>query len=136
VGLAAETGYRKLFFVAALWNLALGLAFLLMFSRLMTLFGMPTPARELTAFHQMAILLAMVYGIGYYMVSRDLYSHKGIVLLGVIGKIIVFALFLYHMLFSGLHFLIFLVGFGDLIFALLFIMFLRFARGLAAAGQP
>ncbi len=123
--------YKKLFFVAALWNLALGFVFLVSFSRLMPLFGMPTPPRELAAFHQMGILLAMVYGIGYYMVSRELYAHRGIVLLGIIGKVVVFLLFLYHLAFSGLHLLIFLIGVGDLIFALLFIRFLAFARSEA-----
>ena len=120
--------YKKLFIVAALWNLALGFVFLVSFSRLMPLLGMPTPPHELAAFHQMGILLAMIFGIGYYMVSRELYAHKGIVLLGIIGKVAVFFLFLYHLAFSGLHFLIFLVGVGDLIFALLFIRFLSFAR--------
>jgi hypothetical protein len=121
--------YKKLFIVAALWNLALGFVFLVSFSRLMPILGMPTPPRELVAFHQMGILLAMVFGIGYYMVSRDLYAHRGIVLLGIIGKVLVFFLFLYHLAFSGLHFLIFLVGVGDLIFGLLFIGFLAFSHG-------
>jgi hypothetical protein len=128
-----EAGYKRLFFIAALWNLVLGFMFLVFFSQLMNLFGMPTPPRELTAFHQMGILLAMVYGIGYYMVSRELYSHNGIVIMGIIGKVMVFFLFLYHMIFSGLHFLVFLVGIGDLIFALLFIKFLAFSRSETAA---
>ena len=119
--------YKKLFIVAALWNLALGFVFLVSFSRLMPLLGMPTPPRELAAFHQTGMLLAMVFGIGYYMVSRDLYAHRGIVLLGIIGKVLVFFLFLYHLVFSGLHFLVFLVGVGDLIFAFFFIKFLAFA---------
>ena len=131
--LTTEAGYKRLFFVAALWNLILGFIFLVFFSQLMTLFGMPIPPRELTVFHQMAILLAMVYGIGYYMVSRKLYSHNGIVILGTIGKIIVFFLFLFHMLFSGLHLVVFLIGLGDLIFALLFIRFLTFSRKGAVA---
>jgi hypothetical protein len=128
-----EAGYRRLFVVAALWNLLLGFVFLIFFQQLMALFGMPMPPRELTVFHQMAILLAMVYGVGYYMVSRELNSHGGIVILGIIGKIIVFFLFLYHMIFSGLHFFVFLIGTGDLIFALLFIRFLTFSRNDAAA---
>ena len=131
--LDSEIGYKRFFFVAALYNLVLGLVFLIFFSRLMTLFGMPQPPRELVAFHQMGILLAMVFGVGYYMVGRDLHSHSGIVIIGTIGKIAVFLLFLYHMIFSGLHFLIFLIGVGDLVFALLFIRFLASARDWAKA---
>jgi len=134
--LNSEIGYKRLFLIGALYNIVLGLIFLVFFSRLMSLFDMPMPPRELAVFHQMGILLAMVYGIGYYMVSRDLYAHKGIVLLGIIGKIIVFLLFLHHLVFSGLHVLIFLIGVGDLMFALLFCKFLVFARNGAGTGSP
>jgi len=128
--LNSEIGYKRLFLIGALYNIVLGLIFLVFFSRLMSLFDMPMPPRELAVFHQMGILLAMVYGIGYYMVSRDLYAHKGIVLLGIIGKIIVFLLFLHHLVF------IFLIGVGDLMFALLFCKFLVFARNGAGTGSP
>lgn len=134
--LNSEAGYRRLFFIAALYNLVLGLIFLVFFARLMTLFGMPTPPQELAVFHQMGILLAMVYGAGYYMVSRDLYAHKGIVLLGIIGKTVVFLLFFFHLVFSGLHPLIFMIGAGDLAFALLFCKFLAFARNEVGTESP
>ncbi len=129
--LNSEVGYKRSFYAAALYNLGLGLIFLIFFSRLMPFFGMPQPPRELAAFHQMGIILAMFFGVGYYMVGRDLYSHGGIVVLGALAKTAVFFLFLYHMMFSGLHFFIFLIGLGDLIFALLFIRFLAFARDRA-----
>jgi hypothetical protein len=127
--LDTETGYRRMFSLAAFYNLALGFIFLVFFSRLMALFRMPVPPREMAVFHQMAILFAMVYGVGYQMVSRNLYGHKGIVVLGIIGKTIVFLLFLYHLIFSHLHPIIFLIGVGDLIFASLFCKFMAFARG-------
>ena len=130
---SSESGYKTFFYVAAAYNLGMGLIFFLFFSRLMALFAMPLPPRELVAFHQLGIVLAMVFGIGYYMVARDLYSHTGIVLLGAIGKISVFFIFLYHLLFSGLAFMIFLAGVGDLIFSIFFIRFLFFARNRAGA---
>lgn len=126
--LSSETGYRRMFTLAAFYNLALGFAFLVFFSRLMALFHMPVPPRETAVFHQMAILLAMVFGVGYQMVSRDLHRQKGIVVLGIIGKTVVFLLFLYHFIFSGLHAFIFLIGVGDLIFVVLFCKFLSFDR--------
>ena len=69
-----ETAHRRMFFLAASYNLAIGFVFLTFFSPLMALFEMPIPPREATVFHQMAILLAMVFGVGYYMVGRDLYG--------------------------------------------------------------
>lgn len=126
--LSSEAGYRRMFTLAALYNLALGFVFLVFFSRLMALFHMPVPPPEMAIFHQMAILLAMVFGVGYQMVSRNPHRQKGIVVLGIIGKSVVFLLFLYHFAFSGLHAVIFLIGVGDLVFVVLFCKFLRFDR--------
>jgi hypothetical protein len=134
--LNTDAGYRKLFIIAGLYNIILGLAFLLFFSRLMVLFHMPPALREPTLFSRMAILLAMSYGAGYLMVSRDLYGQRGIVLLGILAKSLVFVLFLYHFLFSGLHAAAFSIGVGDLAFALLFVKFLAFTGGRAAPGSP
>jgi hypothetical protein len=123
-----DAGYKRLFSLAAVYNLALGLVFLLLFSRIVTSLHMAVPPPQNAVFHQMAILLAMVFGIGYYVLSRDLYRQRGIVVLGIIAKTIVFLLFLYHVLFSGLHLLLFMVGVADLIFALLFCKYIRFVR--------
>ncbi|MBI5116454.1 hypothetical protein HZA56_08270 [Candidatus Poribacteria bacterium] len=129
-----DAGYKRLFLLAAAYNLALGLVFLLLFSQIVTFLHMAVPPPQSAVFHQMAILLAMVFGIGYYMVSRDLYGQRGIVVLGIIAKTTVFLLFLYHVLFSGLHLLLFIIGVGDLIFALLFYKYIRLVRIRASAG--
>ena len=71
----------------------------------------------------------MVFGVGYYMVSQDLYGHLGIVRLGIIGKSVVFLLFLYHLIVSDLPVPFFLIGVGDLIFALFFWRFLIYTHG-------
>jgi uncharacterized membrane protein len=117
-----------MFLLAAMYNLVLGAVFLVFFAQLMSFFHMPIFPREAMVFHQMAILLAMVFGVGYFMVSRDLYKHTGIATIGALGKTVVFFLFLYHMIFSRLPPAIFLIGCGDLVFALLFCKFLLFVR--------
>jgi hypothetical protein len=134
--LNTDAGYRKLFIIAGLYNIGLGLGFLVLFRPLTAAVGMPPPLREPTVFAQMAILLAMTYGFGYLMVSRDLYGQRGIVVIGTIGKVLVFVLFLYHFVFSGLPATAFSIGVGDLVFALLFVKFLVFAGGRAASGSP
>jgi hypothetical protein len=126
--LSTEKGYRRLFFVAALYNLVLGFIHLVFYSWVATVFDMPAQIREPDVFSQMAILLAMVFGVGYYMVSRDLYGRMGIVHLGIIGKGVVFFLFFYHFMFAGLPVPVFLIGVGDLLFALLFLKFVLFAQ--------
>lgn len=126
--LNTEAAYKKLFLIAALYNLGLGFIHLVFYPRIAAAVDMPAHLREADVFSQMAILLAMVFGVGYYMVSTDLSAHRGIVLLGIIGKVAVFVLFLYHLRYSGLPAPAFLIGVGDLVFALLFWKFLMFAR--------
>jgi hypothetical protein len=128
--LNSETAYKRLFLAAALYNLGLGSVFLFFYSGIAAVIAMPAELREADVFSQMAILLAMAFGVGYYMVSRDLYGHRGIVIMGIIGKLAVFLLFLYHLIFSGLPAPFFLIGVGDLLFALLFWKFLAFIGGV------
>lgn len=117
-----------MFLLAATYNLVLGFIFLLFFTQLMRFFHMPIFPPEAAVFHQMAILLAMVFGVGYFMVSQNPYKHTGIAVIGALGKTVVFLLFFYHAIFSGLPPVIFLIGCGDLVFALLFCKFLVFVR--------
>ena len=76
------------------------------------------------------IALFMVFGIGYYMVYRDMYSNKNIVILGIIGKLGFAIIFAYNMIAYRnqvpMFFLIPLIG--DLVFVVLFWAFLNFAR--------
>ncbi len=130
--LNTEAGYKRFFVIAALYNLGLGFIHMVSYSRIAAFIGMPAHLREPDVFSEMAILLAMVFGVGYYMVSTDLYAHRGIVLLGIIGKITVFLLFLYHLICSGLPIPFFLIGVGDLIFAVFFWRFLIFVRAKTA----
>ena len=127
--LNTDAGYKRLFVFAALYNLILGFIHLVFYSQIAAMIGMPAHLSESNVFSQMAILLAMVFGVGYYMVSKDLYGHMGIVHLGILGKLVVFLLFLYHLIVSDLPVPFFLIGVGDLIFALLFLKFLKFAHG-------
>jgi len=76
------------------------------------------------------IALFMTFGIGYYMVYLNMYANRNIVILGIIGKLAFAAVFLYNMwAFKGevpTFFLIPVVG--DLVFVVLYWMFLRFAQ--------
>ncbi len=72
----------------------------------------------------------VAFGIGYYMAFRDPYGNKNIVILGMIGKLAFAAIFIRSMIaFPGqipTYFLIAVIG--DVIFAILFGMFLSFAQ--------
>ncbi len=73
------------------------------------------------------VWLVIVFGYGYFLVSRDPTAHRDLVLLGALGKIGVFIAVAGYW-FAGLASTIFLIVVGgDLIYSLLFFRFLRTA---------
>ncbi len=117
-----EAYYRNLFFVGAVWNWGASIVFFLFYKRIFTLFGMEIPLYP--SILHLFVALVLVFGIGYYWVSRDIQKNNDIVRMGIIGKILVFLLFLFHSLFGNLHPLFIAAGAVDLVFAVLFIEFI------------
>jgi hypothetical protein len=117
-----------MFLVGALWNL-LGGVFIVVFADRVFAASNVTPPQPPLYFHAW-IALFVTFGIGYYMVFQDLYANKNIVILGIIGKLAFSAIFIYNMLAFRAEipsfYLIPVVG--DLVFVVLFAMFLHFAR--------
>lgn len=124
-----ETGYKRMFWIAAFWNLAGGCAIIAATSWIFGSAGVPKPAPPL--YYYAWIALFMTFGIGYYLVYRDMYRNRDIVLLGAIGKLAFAAVFVYNFLAypGGVPRLFLIPVIGDLVFVVLFVLFLRFARG-------
>lgn len=118
--------YKWLFIIAALWNLGASVQFFFWHDPIFALLNMK--ALNYPAIMQLAMVLVFVFGIGYYWVSRDLSKNHDIVRLGIVAKMLVFFIFSYHYLSGNMPLLIALCGVVDLLFALLFIEFLRSAR--------
>ena len=114
--------------IAALWNLAGGAFILIATQWIFARAGLSVP--EPRAYYDSWIALFMTFGVGYYMVYENMYANKNIAVLGIIGKLAFAAVFLY-----GLYgvkaqiprFFIIPVA-GDLVFVLLFWMFLSHAK--------
>jgi hypothetical protein len=122
-----------MFIIAAWWNLAGGAFIILATGWVFESAGLPPPSPPL--YYQSWIALFLTFGLGYYLVARDMYRNRDIVLLGAIGKSAFAAVFLYHFAAnpgSAPRFFLIPVA-GDLVFVVLFIMFLRFARRKGAA---
>jgi hypothetical protein len=117
--------YKWLFIIGALWNWAAGVQFFFWYDPIFARLNMQ--ALNYPAIMQLAMSLVFVFGIGYYWVSKDLSKNHDIVKLGIIAKIIVFLIFSYHYLFGNMPLMIALCGVVDLIFALLFMEFLKSA---------
>jgi hypothetical protein len=120
--------YRIMFLIGAIWNLAGGVLILLLTDWVFTSAGLKPPSPP--AYYQGWIALFMTFGLGYYMVYRDMYGNKGIVVLGMVGKFLFAVVFAINMLrYPGQIPLLFLIPMiGDLVFVVLFGMFLNFAR--------
>jgi hypothetical protein len=123
----SEAVYRRIFLIGALWNLLGGAFIIVATGWIFSSAGLPVPAPS--EYYYSWIALFMTFGIGYYLAWRDMYRNRDIILLGAIGKLAFAAVFLYGFARRAplpLFFLIPVVG--DIIFALLFLMFLGFAR--------
>jgi len=123
----SDSFFKRMFLVASLWNL-LGCLFLFFLSGLV--FGAHSMGKPVPPlFCQAWLALAFVFGIGYYLVYKDMYANKNIVILGIIGKILFAMIFAVNMFFYPNIPKIFWVAVGgDAVFVILFLMFLAYAE--------
>jgi hypothetical protein len=126
-----EAFYKNMFLVGAVWNVLGGGLIVAATGWIFSRAGLRPPEPPL--YYNAWIALFVVFGIGYYMVSRDLYRNKNIVVLGIIGKLAFSAIFIYNLISypSQVPRFFLIPVIGDLVFVVLFGMFLGFARGVA-----
>ncbi len=117
--------YRGMLFVAALWNIGAGLPILIasMFTEaLFPIFGMSVPNNLMWL--QFSLSIIIVWGIGYYLVSRNISRNHWILILGILVKAAYFFIGLIYLMSGEVNFLFLSTGIVDLIFVALFIEFL------------
>ena len=119
----AEKGtYEKnLFLIGALWNWGAAILFV----------GLSVVNKQLlTYFHNIPQTMlwyycflgaVFIFGIGYYWISKDVSRNRDIIKMGILGKILVFLMFLIYLFKGEITVLLFLAGCVDLIFTILFI---------------
>lgn len=125
-----DNTYSRMFFFAALYNLSFAIPGLLFPEFSISLAFGPRVIQSIfinfyaSSFYYMFWGSVLIFGIGYYFVSRDITKNRGIVWMGIIGKTPVFIYFCYSY-FSGHSLLLSLLGgTGDLMFTILFLLFL------------
>lgn len=117
-----------MFLLGTLWNLAGG-AFIVVATG--WIFSWANLARpDPPAYYYSWIALFLTFGIGYYMVYRDMYANKNLVILGMIGKFAFAVIFIYYYVtLPGQIPKFFIIPvIGDLVFVVLFGIFLNFAK--------
>jgi len=85
-----EPIYRQLFFVAAVWNVLVGLTGLGFMDQVtQRIYGAKAAAGDVIAQVAWSDFAACVilFGVGYFLVSRDVRKNHAVVVMGVIGKV-------------------------------------------------
>ena len=119
--------FARMFFVAAFWNFAAGGPGLGSYEwQFKMLFGEEAYTGD---FHQALLfrsfaLSVLLFGFGYYAVSKDISQNRAIVWLGAAGKILVFAFFTGAFLRGYATMVAWVVSIGDLLWAAAFFWFL------------
>ena len=125
--------YRKMFLAGAIWNWIAAASLFVPDDVARTLIGASLPIDPIGK--QIFGAFVIVFGIGYYIVSTDISRNEGIVVIGIIGKSLMFALFIFHVLRDDIAIVLAVPITIDLIFAILFAEFLwrgRMAIGLSS----
>lgn len=91
--------------------------------------GFPGPANTISL--QLLGSFLLVFGLGYYWVSRDLTKNRDLVKLGAIGKPLVFLVFFGHAFAREIPMLLVVPSILDLLFGALFLEFLMPTRSKA-----
>jgi hypothetical protein len=112
---------KNLFFIGALWNWSAATLF----------FGLSIVNKELlTYYHDIPqtmlwyycfLSAVFIFGLGYYWISKDVSRNRDIIKMGIIGKTMVFLMFLIYLFKGEITILLFLAGCVDLIFTILFV---------------
>lgn len=118
---------RALFVGAALYDIALGLAFFFLYGPIFALLGITLPPN--TSYIHITAAFVFVQGLGYAFVARDIARNHDLVRLGAIYKAVYVAVAVYETVIGQLVSAVFLwFAVFDLAFLILFIDFLRRAR--------
>lgn len=116
----SEQGWTRVFILAAIFNILIGLPLLLDPTMIKLL---PLPSGDFI-WPRLAGGVIFVFGIAYWIVSRDLDRNRGIIAAGATGKLLVVLILLIYWFKGTIGFWQFSTSLIDLVFAALFIRFL------------
>jgi len=114
-----------MFIIGAFFNWINAFSFLILSIFDPSIFSVFGSAYPPTLFFLHALLgLIITFGIGYFIVGLDITKNQGVVILGVISKLVFFSCCVIYFLLGDLLIIIVILGFGDFVFAMLFLEFL------------
>lgn len=116
-----ERYYNYLWFISPIWNWAISLPFIFIWESAYLAFGLTPPTSPVWI--HMFIGIVCTYGLSYFLVYKDRDKYPGLVIMGIIGKILVFIILLAYSIMGHIPFIMALIGTVDLVFACLYIEF-------------
>lgn len=120
-----KTYYKFMFLISGLWNIAGGaLLFILSFTSPSVFELSATSEPHTLLFYHSMVALIISFGVGYYIVSKDIKKNEGVVIIGTLVKFLFFLANLVYFLMGDVNFNFVMIGLGDLFFVVLFIEFL------------
>lgn len=124
--------FRWFFLIAAVYDMALGLAFFFLYDPVFEWLGMTMPPH--ISWVQLPAVFVFVQGVGYAIVAMDPLGNLGIVKVGIIYKASYAALAAYYLLTDQIPAMFFAwFGLFDFLFLIGFVWFLRWA--MRGAGR-
>jgi len=122
----SSAGWRAFFLVAALYDIVLGLVFVVAGERILSAIGMALPPH--VAYIQLAAVFIFVQGLSYWLAYRDPLGNLGIVRVGVAYKAAYAGLAAWYLVIGRLPSVFFVPwAIIDLGFLVGFVLFLRAA---------
>jgi hypothetical protein len=117
-----EKYVKYVFFATAFWNWSIGIILIILstyfLSDIAPLFGISIPP-SLIFLHGLCVLV-IVIGCGFFIVALKPKENRGLIIMGVIEKYSIFAVFLIYFLIGDTNFLGLLIAIGDLILGIIF----------------
>ena len=122
MSLARERWYRTLFWVAAAYDVALGIAFLFFATPIFEWIGIEDTLPEYTSYISLIAVFLFVIGVAYALIALgDLHRNRDLITVGILYKVAYFSVALWYLI-DGVypHILFFYVfGLADLVVAVL-----------------
>jgi hypothetical protein len=125
---------RPLFVVAALYDLVLGVVFLVAFKTVYRWYGVTLPNHD--GYIQFAACVVAIFGLGFWMVSRDPERNRDLIKLGVLFKASYSGVVLGHAALGSMPSMWIPFAWIDLLFLVSFLAALRAIRGDLTRTAP
>ena len=117
---ARERWYRSLFWIAAVYDIALGIAFMFFARPIFEWIDIEDTLPEYMSYISLIAAFLFVIGVAYVLIALgDLYRNKDLITIGILYKVAYFSVALWYLI-DGVypHILFFYVfGLADLVFA-------------------